>query len=182
MQLIVEQTYPAPVDVVIDMLSDPKFVRWQAAQVSNAVSVDQAEVDLDERGGMTIIVRRTLPTDLIPAQARGLIGDSVEIRQAEVWDAPVAGHAHRRGTVAVEIVGAPLRITGTVALDPLPDGGARKTYSGEVKVTLPLFGQVVEEAAVKTLRRALAQEETAGRHWLTNKEAPADEHPQPHPG
>ena len=167
MKLIVEQTYPWSITEVAAMLTDVSFVRWRAEHVTGTGTVSQAEVDHDDAGGVTIMVRRTLPTDLIPAQVRAIIGDSVEVRQAEVWVAPAGERID--GTAAAEIVGVPIRIHGTVALESLPDGGTRKTYSGEIQATIPLFAQVVEQAVEKTLRRTLAREEAAGREWLARK-------------
>ncbi len=163
MHLFVEQTYPAGVEDVAAMLADAAFIRWRAERTTRG-TVEQADVDADGEGGFTILVRRTLPTDLIPAQARPFIGDRVEVRQAEVWEP--ARDDHRMGTAAVEIIGAPVRVTGTVTLEPLSDGGTRKVYSGDVTATMPLFAAVVENATVNTLRNTLAAEEQAGREWL----------------
>ncbi|MEK8227968.1 DUF2505 family protein [Oerskovia sp. M15] len=53
----------------------------------------------------------------------------------------------RRGTVSLEITGAPVRMTGTVTLEAQPDGGTRQSYVGELKATVPLFAAAVEDAA-----------------------------------
>ncbi|QAY63419.1 DUF2505 domain-containing protein [Xylanimonas allomyrinae] len=164
MHLTVEQTYPASVDDVAAMLADASFVRWRAERTTGGGSVDQADVDADDAGGFTVLVRRTLPTDQIPAQARPFVGARLEVRQAEVWEPPQGDH--RVGTVALEITGAPVRLTGTVALEPSPDGGTRQVYTGDVRATVPLFASVVEQATVGTVRAALTAEELAGREWL----------------
>ncbi|WP_425956269.1 DUF2505 domain-containing protein [Xylanimonas sp. McL0601] len=164
MHLTVEQTYPASVEDVAAMLADVSFIRWRAERTAGAGTVDQADVDADAEGGFTVIVRRTLPNDQIPTQARPFVGARLEVRQAEVWEA--AANDRRVGTVALEITGAPVRLTGTVALVPLPDGGTRQVYSGEVRATVPLFASVVEQATVGTVRATLTAEELAGRDWL----------------
>lgn len=165
MHLFVEQTYPASVDDVAAMLADPAFIRWRAERTTGRGTLESADVDPDENGGFIILVRRTLATDLIPVQARPFIGDRVQVRQAEVWE-PAAEEGRRVGTAAVEITGAPVRVTGVVTLKTTADGGTRKTYDGEVRATLPLFSALVEEATVNQLHRTLAAEEAAGRDWL----------------
>ncbi|MCL1869612.1 MAG: DUF2505 domain-containing protein [Promicromonosporaceae bacterium] len=164
MHLSVEQTYPASVEDVAAMLADESFVRWRAERTTGTGTVDQADVDPGTDGGFTVLVRRTLPTSLIPAQARPFVGARLEVRQAEVWEAPRGDR--RYGTVALEITGAPVRLTGTISLEPLPEGGTRLAYTGEVRATVPLFASVVEEATAGTVRSTLAAEELAGRDWL----------------
>ncbi|PZR54315.1 DUF2505 domain-containing protein [Xylanimonas oleitrophica] len=165
MHLTVEQTYPASVDDVAAMLADESFVRWRAERSTTAGTVEQADVDHAPDGAFTVVVRRTLPTDQIPAQVRPFVGERLEVRQAEAWEAPDGGAGRRVGTVALEITGTPVRLTGTVALEPTADG-TLQVYRGEVKAAVPLFASFVEEAAAATVRTTLAAEEQAGRDWL----------------
>jgi hypothetical protein len=162
--LTVEQTYPADVSAVAAMLSDAEFVRWRGGR-ADAGAASQVDVTGDPASGFTVSLRRTLTTDLIPAQVRQLVGDHLEVRQAEAWEPERAGgHV---GTVAVEIAGAPVRMTGSLRLEATPDGGTRQVYDGEVKASLPLFSSTVEEAAAGAVRRTLEAEEQAGREWLS---------------
>lgn len=165
MHLTVEQTYPASVEDVAAMLADAAFIRWRAERTGGRGTVESADVTPDGLGGFMILVRRTLPTDVIPAQARPFIGDRVEVRQAEVWE-PAREDDRRVGTAALEITGAPVFVTGTVTLESTDDGGTRNIYAGEVRATMPLFASVVEAATINTLRKTLTAEEEAGREWL----------------
>ncbi|ROS78593.1 DUF2505 domain-containing protein [Cellulomonas sp. PhB143] len=170
MHVTVTQTYDAPVETVVAMLADVDFVRWRADRSSGEGSVEQAEVAGTPAAGFTVSVRRTLPGAAIPAQARALVGDRLEVRQVEVWEAGV-GPA-RAGTVTLEISGAPVRLTGTLTLAETADGGTRQTYDGEVRASVPLFGAVVERAAADAVRDALAAEESATREWIAQGTAP----------
>lgn len=165
MRLTVELTFPASVDAVAAMLADEEFVRWRAARSTPAGEVEQADLTGSVAEGFTAVVRRTLPTDLIPAQVRPFVGDRLEVRQAEVWESPVGDYLV--GTVAVEIAGTPVRVTGTVRLEPTSDGGARQVYDGEVRASMPLFGAVVEQAAASAVRSTLRAEGEAGVEWLS---------------
>jgi len=162
--LTVELTYAADADAVVAMLADESFIRWRALRGPGG-RVEQADVTGSPADGFTIAVRRTLPTDLIPAQVRPFVGDHLEVRQAEVWEAP-SGDL-RTGTIAVEIAGAPVRVTGTVRLEPTADGGTRQVYDGEVRATVPLFGAAVAEAAARAVRSTLEAEGAAGQEWLS---------------
>ncbi|PRZ06506.1 uncharacterized protein DUF2505 [Isoptericola sp. CG 20/1183] len=163
MHLTVEQIYPADVSAVAAMLSDAEFVRWRGRR-RDAGAASHVDVSGDPASGFTVSLRRTLPTDLIPAQVRQLVGDHLEVRQAEAWE-PVRDGRHV-GTVAVEIAGAPVRMTGSLRLEPTADGSTRQVYDGEVRANLPLFAATVEEAAAGAVRRTLEAEERAGREWL----------------
>jgi len=162
--LSVELHYPAPVHVVGAMLADEEFVRWRAARSGGAgARVEQVDVTGDAAEGFTVTVRRTLPTDQIPAHVRGFVGGQLEIRQAEAWEPERDGA--RAGTVSLEITGAPVRLTGTVTL--VPDGDATvERYAGDVKASVPLFGGAIEQAAAEAVRTALSAEQSAGREWL----------------
>ncbi|GAA1861446.1 DUF2505 domain-containing protein [Myceligenerans crystallogenes] len=172
MHLTVDLTYPAGLDDVSAMLADERFVRWRTEQTVRAGApdggtVEQADVTGSVEGGFTVVVRRTLPTDQIPAQVRSFVGNTLEVRQAEAWESQDGGR--RVGTLSVEILGAPVRITGTVRLEQLPDGGTRQTYDGDVRATVPLFGTVVEDAAARAVRTTLEAEAAAGRTWLAQR-------------
>ncbi|MBD5786423.1 DUF2505 domain-containing protein [Cellulosimicrobium terreum] len=170
MHLSVLQHYPAPVARVGAMLADEAFVRWRAEHSGGPGSqVELVDVTGTAEEGFTVTVRRTLPSDQIPAHVRGFVGGGLELRQAEAWEPERGGI--RAGTVSVEITGAPVRLTGTVTLTSTtdPETGAEATvqaYAGEVRATVPLFGAAIESAAAGAVRSALGAEETAGRRWL----------------
>ena len=171
MHLRVDLTFPADIDDVAAMLADESFVRWRAQRSAGSANgaVEQADVTGTTSTGFTVVVRRTLPTDIIPVQARPFVGAHLEIRQAEAWEPAADGR--RTGTVAVEILGAPVRVTATAAMSQTSDGGTRITYDGDVRATVPLFGSVVEEAAVSAVRTTLESEAEAARDWLVDKRA-----------
>jgi hypothetical protein len=162
--LTVELTYPADVADVAAMLADESALRWRTTRSTPAGTVEAADVTGSLDSGFTVAVRRTLPVDTIPHQVRHLVGGEVELRQVEAWEGPSGGR--RVGTVALEIAGAPVRVTGTVALEPLPDGGTRQVYDGEVHASVPLFASVVAEAAAAAVRRTLEADAAAAREWL----------------
>ncbi len=162
MHVRVEQRYDAEVTTVAAMLADPAYAR--ARVEASGAAVEQADVTGAVDGAFTVATRRSLPTDQIPAQARSFVGSTLEVRQVEAWEAPEGGV--RRGSVVVEISGTPVRLTGTVALEPDGPGASVLTYDGQLKASIPLFGAAVEQAAAGAVRSALAAEQAAGTRWL----------------
>ncbi len=166
MRLHVRIPFPADVSAAAAMLADPEYIH---AKIRATGALDhQVTVSSDPGGAFTVTTRRSMPTSDIPANLRGFIGSSLDVRQVEAWEPERAGA--RRGTVVVEIAGAPVRLTGTALLAPTP-GGCELAYEGEVKAAIPLFGGAVEGAAAQAIRSALAAEEDVARRWIADQGA-----------
>lgn len=162
MHLSVQAHYDADVDRVATMLADPEFVEAKV-RASGALS-QQVDVVGGPGADFTVTSRRHMPTTGIPAQFRSLVGASLEVRQVEAWEGPEPGA--RRGTVVVEITGAPVRMTGTMRLVPEADGTTTQHFEGELKASVPLFASAVEDATATAVRTALAAEERTAAAWL----------------
>ncbi|WP_448061666.1 DUF2505 domain-containing protein [Cellulomonas hominis] len=152
------------------LLADPAYVHEKVA--ASGARDPQVDVVPGENGAFTVTVRRSLPTDQIPTNLRGFVGSHLDVRQIEAWGGPDPDGS-RRGTVAVEIAGAPVRMTGTLALSPVagpggPSAATTITYDGELKASVPLFGGAVEDAAAGAIRSTLAQEEVVSGAWLAS--------------
>ena len=165
MYVHVELRYRADVPTVAAMLSDPAYGRARVA--AGGATATHIDIIDGTEGAFTVTTRRSMPTDQIPANIRPFVGTSLEVRQVEAWEAPGAGG--RRGTVVVEIAGAPVRLTGTTSLVPDDAGSSVLTYSGDVKAGVPLFGAAIEEAAARAVRAALEAEQQSGNDWLEGR-------------
>lgn len=175
MHLTAQARHAADVPTVVAMLADDEFV---AAKVRASGALSQ-HVDVvgspDE--AFTVTTRRQMPTTGIPAQFRSLVGASLEVRQVEAWEAPDADpRATRRGTVVVEITGAPVRLSGRMRLVPATDGTTTQHVEAELKASVPLFAAAVEESAAAAIRAAFDAEERTAAVWLTRGSGP---HPVP---
>ena len=162
MHLHVTLQYDADVARVGTMLADTEFVA-EKLRASGALTQHANVVGEPDRG-FTVTTRREMPTDSIPPQFRALVGSTLEVRHVEAWEPPADGE--RRGTVVLEIVGAPVRFTGRLQLAPADGGGSALTVDGELKASVPLFAAAVEEGAAGAVRGALDAEERAGAEWL----------------
>ncbi|WP_199423615.1 DUF2505 domain-containing protein [Actinotalea solisilvae] len=165
MHLSAHARYDADLGAAVRMLADEEFV---AAKVRASGALSQ---QVDVVGGpdeaFTVTTRRQMPTDGIPAQFRSLVGGSLEVRQVEAWEPPGGpDRPGRRGTVVVEILGAPVRMTGTLRLETQDDGTTVQHFEGDLKASLPLFASAVEEATAQAVRAAIAAEERTAAVWL----------------
>lgn len=166
MHLQATLSYDADVARVGGMLADTEFVE-EKLLASGALS-HHANVVGDPERGFTVTTRREMPTDSIPAQFRGFVGSTLEVRHVEAWE-PVA-EGERKGSVVLEIVGAPVRFTGRLRLAP-GDAGSVVEVDGDLKASLPLFAAALEEAAAGAVRAALDAEQRAGAAWLSRHPA-----------
>lgn len=162
MHLSAQARYATDIESAAAMLADESFV---AAKVRASGALSQ-HVDVVGSSGeaFTVTTRRKMPSTGIPAQFRALVGTSLEVRQVEAWEPPEVGA--RRGTVVVEITGAPVRMTGRLRLQSEPDGTTTQHFEGELKASVPLFAAAVEEATAGAVRAAIAAEERTAADWL----------------
>jgi hypothetical protein len=153
-----EVHYNATPDDVAAMLADPEFneqVAGRMGAVKNTVDVDG-----DPAGAFTVTTVRTLPTDGFPDIARTFVGATVDVRQTDRWQAP-DDDGSRAGTIDVEIVGAPLKLKGTLGLTPEADGTV-ETFEGDLKAGVPIIGGKLEKAAEPAIRSAIRQQIKVG--------------------
>lgn len=168
MQFDVEIPLEATPEGVLAALSSENFVEYSTAELG--ATLTHATVTTTPEGDVTLSVRRTVPTSLIPQQARGLVGNNVEIRQVEAWSRPHEGVAGPRyGTVAAEVVGAPAQVTGTVSVQPT-SAGSQLVYSLQVRCVVPIVGAMVERAVAEGIRSALSGLGAALQDWIANPE------------
>lgn len=157
-----EIRYPAPPDAVAAMLADPAFVERKVT-ATQALSHDVEVVGTAE-AAFTVTTRRTMPTDTLPDVARSFVGDTLDIRQVEAWEAPSADGS-RAGSLVVEVVGAPLRLTGMLQLRRDGDESVQ-VVTGDLTSSVPLLGGRLEKAAHPAFITAIRKEGETGAAWL----------------
>lgn len=163
MHLSVKAHHDADIARVAAMLADEAFVAAKV-RASGALS-QQVDVVGGADGSFTVTTRRQMPSADIPVHLRSLVGASLEVRQVEAWEPPETGE--RRGTVVVEILGVPVRMTGTLRLVAEPDGTTTQHFEGDLRASLPLFAAPVEEHTADAVRAAIAAETRTAQTWLS---------------
>jgi hypothetical protein len=161
-RLRAEINYPADAATVFAMLTDVGF-QERKLEATGALSYE-VEVETDEDGGAVITSTRQMPTDQVPDVVRGLVGQTLTIAQVEEWTAP-DGSGDRSGTVRVEVSGAPVKLTATLALRG-GAGGSQEIIEGDLKARVPLIGGRIEKAAEPAIMGAIRVEERTGTAWL----------------
>jgi hypothetical protein len=162
-KLAADIRYDAAPGAVIAMLADPAFqdeVCAATGALSHEVSVEGSPAG----PALTITTTRTLPADELPDFVRRLAGDTLQVRRTDVWN-PADADGGRSGRVSVEIVGTPVKLTGTLSL--ATDGsGSLERVDGDLTASIPLLGGKVEKAAEPPIRAAIAKEQQVGTAWL----------------
>jgi hypothetical protein len=158
-----QHMFAASLDRVVEMLADEGFAH-ERARASGAAD-GEAWVDGTAATAFTVSIRRSVPATSIPSEFRSFVGKDLHVRYTEAWEAPSGDD--RIGTFAVEIVGAPGHVGGALGLTPLADG-TEFLATGEVKVSIPLFGSIVERAVMDAVLKGLSLELAAADEWLTS--------------
>lgn len=162
MQITAQTSYPASPEAVFAMLTDETFLH----QVCEATGATSHSVDVQlAGGGATVSTRRDLPTEDVPDFAKRFVGETLTVTRVDVWG-PAAADGGRHGTLTVEIAGAPVRLTGTLALAADAQGTVEQV-DGDLKASVPLVGGKIEKAAEPAMRSGLRQEQQLGTAWLT---------------
>ncbi|MEX0913386.1 MAG: DUF2505 domain-containing protein [Demequina sp.] len=156
--------FAATVEAVTAMLADESFAHARARS-SGAETID-AVVDGDATGEFTVFIRRVVPARTIPSEFRSLVGDTLDVKYTEAWEAP--GEAERVGTFAVEIAGAPVRVAGALELKDA-DGGTEFFAAGQATAPVPLFGAIIEKSVTDAVVSAFKDELTRGDRWLAGE-------------
>lgn len=168
MQITIDLPVRATTDTAMAALADDDFVQFTERR-SDIPVVDSAITSSPE-GDVTIAVRRAVPSSLIPQQARPFVGGSLEIRQVEAWSRPLEGASGARyGTVAAELVGAPVQMQGNVSLIPDGDGACTLRYDLKITAMVPLFSSKVEAAAAKTVSASAEFLNESLEAWLAGE-------------
>jgi hypothetical protein len=162
MDLSAEISYPgATPDEAFALVVDPKF-RSAVCEATMALGYDVG-IDETEGGGASVRVDRTMPAQ-VPDFVKKLVGETLDIRQTEDWSAPDA-EGRRTADILVEVLGQPAKMTGTVVLEPTPDG-CREFISGQVKVSIPFLGGKIEPEVAKAIVTGIKVQQKTGREWL----------------
>ncbi|MDR2566515.1 MAG: DUF2505 domain-containing protein [Bifidobacteriaceae bacterium] len=162
MRFAAHYDYTVGPQAVSELLCDRDYLL--AAATAAGAKSSQVEVNPGPEGGFTVTIRSTMPTAGLPASARGFLPQGLELRQALVWES-AAGDGSRQGTMAGEVAGAGVHLSGLTRLSAVGDG-SRLEFAGEVKAQVPLVGRAIEEAAVPAIVKVLDTQHEVASDWL----------------
>lgn len=164
-----DQVYDAPVDVVAALFVDPEVVR---ARYDAAGDRDLEILDCGPDGDDLLIhTRRTVDVEGLPGFATKVLKPTNTMEQVDVWDAPDADGA-RNGSFTIDVKGAPVRVSGTMRIEPTADGGTRHTVTGRFDVKVPLVGGKIASWAEGPAQQRLDAELAFHRSVLASRDHP----------
>ncbi|SDJ44367.1 Protein of unknown function [Frankineae bacterium MT45] len=157
-------THPAPPPAVFEMLTDPEFIALRCAS-SEALSFTQS---VTTTGPETVVeVERTLSTAELPELLRNFARNGIKVHETLTWGPPAADGA-RDVQVALDFVGQPMKMRGTMRLVATPEGSALAVRA-ELKAAIPLLGGKIEKVTAPFIISAIETEEKVGHEWLTSR-------------
>jgi hypothetical protein len=156
-------SYPADVESVFRLMGDEEFLKEKYSSLGQRDFTITAREESD--GARRLSTTRVADTK-IPSFAKRILGATNTLVQTEEWSAPEGGV--RTGRWAVEIAGSPVRMGGTMRLEPQ---GEHCVHHIEVKVTasVPLIGGKIADFAGRQALDMLHQETSFGTEWLARR-------------
>jgi hypothetical protein len=160
-QLALRHRYPEPPERMREVLTDQQYLRDKL----RAVGGPRAELvswERDERG-VTVVLHQAVPEDAMPSFLRSVLPSGLTIRRTETWN-------QTGGSVHAVVDGAPGTISGTMRLEPDPDGcvlGAQLTAD----VGLPLIGAKMEKLITDNIAGLMESEYQFTLEWLRKSTA-----------
>jgi hypothetical protein len=159
--------FPAPADVVFEMLSDEQYVSRKAT----AMKALEHDVSIEDLGGGRTRIRleRTLPS-VVPDFVKPLVGPSIMVVQTEDWE-PAGRDGSRQGELSAKISNAPVSLHGHLSLQPTDDGTTIHRVEVTVRARVPFVGGRIESSIGEVLLLAARKEEEVGAAWLAERRA-----------
>jgi uncharacterized protein YndB with AHSA1/START domain len=146
----VEQKYTAPIEQVFALLTDPRWLKER----SLALGELSAKVKAGKSGkGVTLSMTRRVKRDLPALVAKVLPAES-DLQFEEIWTPAEGGYD---GTLKMEIVGQPVKMTAEFTLESVGKGCVYK-IEHETKCSIPLVGGAVAKFAQGQVEKGCADE------------------------
>ncbi|HEU0087028.1 MAG TPA: DUF2505 domain-containing protein [Pseudonocardiaceae bacterium] len=155
-RLELRHRYPEPPQRMRQVLTDATFLQDKL----RAVGGPGAELVSREETAhqVTVVLRQTVPADLLPSFIRSVLPGDLTIRRTETW-------TNSSGTVHSVVDGAPGTITGEMGLEP-DNSGSVHSFRLEATVPLPLIGGKVEKSITEGISKLLDVEYSFTLQWL----------------
>lgn len=146
---------PLPADpaAAYALLTDPDYV--QAVGEATGGQEVVVTVTPSEDGGAVVTSKRVLPAEL-PSYAKAVVGDSLKLTETRSFG-PAAADGTRTGTAQVSFDGAPVSISGPLAL-VAADGGSELVLDAKVAASIPFVGGKIEKFAAEQIERFMRKE------------------------
>lgn len=154
MEISARVEFTADPDRVFTMVTDQAYLE-RVCQASHAEAYE-ASVD-----GLTTHTSRTLPAPEIAAR---FTGPTLTVQERIEWG-EAGPDGSRTATVTLNVPGQPVEMNGRLALSPGGPGTVIE-LTGELKVSIPLLGRKLEQAAAPAVLAGFDVQQKVGSEWL----------------
>jgi len=157
-RLTLRHRYPEPPERIQAVLTDQQYLRDKLRTVGGP----RAELVSWEQGerGVTVVLHQAVPDEVLPPLLSSMLPSGLTIRRTETWSSS-------GGSVHAVVDGAPGTITGTMHLEPDPDGCVLAAQLSS-EVGLPLIGGTVEKMITDGIATLMETEYRFTLEWLRN--------------
>lgn len=170
------ETYSYDVDFASawEMYADEGFARARAEQAG----LSEIQVEVQQNAGeLTFTISADVPTELLPTAASKFVSGNLKVTLTETWQlegaAATSGNAaeasEAAGTFSLEVQGAPVKASATCTLEATSPTQTTRTMDGDLKVSIPMVGKMIESQAIKLTARIAAADQEAAATWLQNR-------------
>jgi hypothetical protein len=145
-----EQKYNAPVDQVFALLTDPKWLEARSLALGELSA--KVKVKKSAKGAVVSMTRRVRRE--LPALVAKVLPQESDLQFEEQWTKDGEGYT---GTLAMDIVGQPVKMTAQFSLQPAGKGCVYR-IEHHTKCSIPLLGGPVAKFAQGQIEHGCAQE------------------------
>lgn len=154
--------YPATPDALIEMMRNREYVTAKYVALNDRkTEILQLDPTAD---GVIFKVDREVDANL-PDIAKKVLGDTNQLVQSEVWKKSGSGYA---AEVLIDSPGKPVKITGTMSIQPASPTTSTWTVDFEIKASVPLIGGKIEKIVADETQANLVKEYEFNKGWLAS--------------
>lgn len=152
MHLLETDSFALSPDQVISLMTSTEFQRRKAERLG----AQHFEVDVTDNPFLTVVTRRTMATSTLPEFIKPMVNPTIQVVETERWHTVVDG-VPTEGDFEVDVSGAPIKLRGKVTL-ALADERSLLSFEGDLRSSVPLFRQRIEESAAGSVLETIRTE------------------------
>jgi len=134
MEFTIKHSYPVSVNTAFKMLTDEDYLQ-EKFETTGSTNIEIMKCE--EEGDVFVIEnKREIPANP-PGFAKKFIKAKNKVVGKDIWD--LSGKKTKKGTFELDIKGAPIKLSGNLALNPTKNG-CDYIIDFKVKVGIPLIG------------------------------------------
>lgn len=159
MRFSVSANYPAEPERVVEMLLDDTFHRWRFPEVATDFQIFTSE------GTEVIETRAALQVSELDLPLVRALPNTVNALLIEtLGEAP---------TISISIAGVPITMSADAPIRATATG-SKRVISGQLRVNIPIFGNIIEKRIIDHLGEGIALEEAAAERYFAGKDKRGD--------